>query len=111
MKFLSSILLFCCFSFTVLCQTPPDALCELNEDQMEKYLICASEKVPLWVIKEYQRCKEEIMPGTSDIDAIKKTCKNTEIANELSMCMTPEVMEIQEELEQIVKECVSQVGG
>ncbi|XP_022252847.1 uncharacterized protein LOC111088123 [Limulus polyphemus] len=111
MKFLCSILLFLCLSLTVLCQTPPIGLCKLNRDQMEKYLECASEEVPLWVMKEYDRCKNEIMPGTSDIDIIKKMCEDYETAKELSVCITPVVMEILEELQQIVEKCVNQVEG
>ncbi|XP_076326859.1 uncharacterized protein LOC143233889 [Tachypleus tridentatus] len=111
MKVLISVGLFLCLSTTVLCQTPPPSLCNLNDEQLEKYVECENKEFPVWVIKVINKCIDEIMPGATNLQVVRKACEDGETAKMIFMCVNPHIKEIEDELNQLVKKCVRQVEG
>ncbi|XP_022235443.1 uncharacterized protein LOC111083303 [Limulus polyphemus] len=111
MKVFFSILLVVCLSEAVSCQTPPPGLCGFNIDQIEEYVACTKKKFPVWVIRESDKCRDEIMPGSTDVDIILKICENEETGIMFLTCFRPIFEEMEEEANEIIKQCVLQVQG
>ncbi|XP_022243041.1 uncharacterized protein LOC111086029 [Limulus polyphemus] len=106
MKILILTALILTFSVVVLSEPPIPPVCRLTLDKMEKYMTCAREKSPAWFFKEYDDCKNEVMPGTNDVEALGKICKGEETGMTLIMCIGPAIRQIEEELKQVEEECL-----
>ncbi|XP_013784675.1 uncharacterized protein LOC106468780 [Limulus polyphemus] len=111
MKVLISVVVFLCLNVTVLCQTPPPRLCKLNEEQLKKYVECERREFPVWVLEVIDKCINEIMPGATNLEVVRKACEDGETARMLFMCVSPSIKEIEDELNQLVEKCAREAEG
>ncbi|XP_013775755.1 uncharacterized protein LOC106460582 [Limulus polyphemus] len=106
MKTLMTIALILTFSVVVLCDMPLPPFCELTDDQLEKFFACEKENAPAWFLKEYDDCKDKHMPGTTDVEALKKICDGEETAMKIAICLKPAIDLIEDELKEIEIKCL-----
>ncbi|XP_022243042.1 uncharacterized protein LOC111086030 [Limulus polyphemus] len=111
MKTLMNIAFVLSFSVAVLCEVPLPPFCDLTNDQLEEFLTCEGKKSPAWFVEVYEDCKDKHMPGTTDVEAMRKICEGEESGKKFAICLKPAIDLIEDELKKIEGECLRQVVG
>ncbi|XP_022243040.1 uncharacterized protein LOC111086028 [Limulus polyphemus] len=109
MKTLINIALILTISVVVLSKPPTPPFCELTVDQLTKFVACQREKIPVWFLREFDDCKNELMAGTTDVEVLVTICEGEETGRMFGACIRPSIDLIEEELRKIDEECIRQV--